>query len=56
MDTPLRLTRRGWIVLVVIPVILLGTLLGYATADICYVGVEHGNAIGYGSCEILDMP
>lgn len=53
---PLKLTRRGWVVLVVIPVILLGTLLGYATKDICYVGVQHGNAIGYGSCKILDAP
>lgn len=54
MNAPLRLTRRGWIVLVIIPTLIAGALLGYATKDICYVGVEHGNAIGYGSCEILD--
>lgn len=45
-----RLTRRGWIVLVIIPAILLGLLFGYVTRDICYVGTEHGNALGYGSC------
>ena len=45
-----RLTRRGWIVLVIIPAILLGLLFGYVTRDICYVGTEHGNAFGYGSC------
>ncbi len=44
------LTRRGWIVLVIIPAILLGLLFGYVTRDICYVGTEHGNALGYGSC------
>ena len=49
--TRTRLTRRGWIVLVIIPAILLGLLFGYATRDICWVGTEHGNALGYGSCE-----
>jgi hypothetical protein len=45
-----RLTRRGWIVLVIIPAILLGLLFSYVTRDVCYVGTEHGNALGYGSC------
>lgn len=45
-----KLTRRGWIVLVIIPSILCALLLGYATRDVCYVGTEHGNALGYGSC------
>jgi len=45
-----RLTRRGWIVLVVIPAIVLGLLFSYVTRDVCYVGLEHGNAFGYGSC------
>lgn len=45
-----RLTRRGWIVLVIIPALFLGLLFAYATRDICYVGSEHGNALGYGSC------
>ena len=48
--TKTRLTRRGWIVLVIIPAILAGLLLGYATRDICWVGPEQGNALGYGSC------
>jgi hypothetical protein len=48
--TKSRLTRRGRIVLVIIPAILLGLLFGYVTRDICYVGTEHGNALGYGSC------
>lgn len=48
--TKTRLTRRGWIVLVIIPAILAALLFGYATRDICWVGPEHGNALGYGSC------
>lgn len=44
------LTRRGWIVLVIIPAIVIGLFIAYATRDICYVGSEHGNALGYGSC------
>jgi len=56
MENNLKLTRRGWIVLVVIPTIAVGLLLGYATKDICYVGPQKGNAIGYGSCSILDTP
>jgi hypothetical protein len=45
-----RLTRRGWIILVVIPTIVIGLLFAYVTRDVCYVGSEHGNAFGYGSC------
>ena len=44
------LTRRGWIVLVIIPAILVALLFGYATRDTCWVGTEHGNFLGYGSC------
>ena len=53
--TKTRLTRRGWIVLVIIPAILAGLLFGYVTRDVCWVGTEHGNALGYGSCsQFLD--
>ena len=44
-----KLTRRGWIVLVVIPILVLAFVVGYATADTCYVGSD-GNFLGYGSC------
>ena len=48
-----KLTRRGWIVLWTL-VILLASLFTYATRDVCYVG-EKGNALGYGSCsKMLD--
>ena len=50
-----RLTRRGWIVLVIIPSILLALLFSYVTRDVCYVGTELGNSFGYGSCsELID--
>jgi hypothetical protein len=45
-----RLTRRGWIVLVLIPGLVIGLLFAYVTRDVCYVGSEYGNALGYGSC------
>jgi hypothetical protein len=45
-----RLTRRGWIVLVLIPGIVIGLLFAYVTRDVCYVGSEYGNTLGYGSC------
>lgn len=48
--TRTKLTRRGWIVLVILPSILLALLFGYVTRDVCWVGTEHGNAFGYGSC------
>jgi hypothetical protein len=47
--------RRRFVAFVVIPAIILGLLIGYATRDVCYVGSEHGNAFGYGSCnEMID--
>jgi hypothetical protein len=42
--------RRRFVAFVVIPAIVLGLLIGYATRDLCYVGLEQGNSIGYGSC------
>ena len=44
------LTRRGWIVLVIIPILLATLLVGYVTRDLCWVGTEQGNFLGYGSC------
>ena len=47
--------RRRFVAFVVIPAIMLGLLISYATRDLCYVGSEHGNAFGYGSCnEMID--
>jgi hypothetical protein len=47
--------RRRFVVLVLIPAILLGLFISYATRDLCYVGPEYGNALGYGSCnEMID--
>ncbi len=48
-----RLTRRGWIVLVIIPALLLALLVSWATRDVCYVGTDkpYANFLGYGSCE-----
>lgn len=47
-----RLTRRGWIVLVIIPSLLLLLLMSYITRDVCYVGDKpYANALGYGSCQ-----
>lgn len=54
MENKLTLTRRGRIVLIYVPALVLGLFIGYSTRDICYVGLEHGNAIGYGSCSIID--
>jgi hypothetical protein len=45
----MKLTKRGWLVLVIIPMLLTVALFTYATRDICYVG-ENGNWLGYGSC------
>ena len=44
-----NLTRRGWIVLVWIPVLIALVAFTYVTRDTCYVG-EQGNILGYGSC------
>lgn len=47
-----KLTRRGWIVLVIIPSILLTIFVSWATRDVCYVGDKpYANALGYGSCQ-----
>lgn len=46
----IKLNRRGWIVLVWIPVIVATLLFTYATRDVCYVGNMEGNFLGYGSC------
>lgn len=53
MATKTKLTRRGWIVLVIIPALLLIALFTHATRDVCYVGTDkpYANAIGYGSCK-----
>jgi hypothetical protein len=45
----MKLTNRGWIVLVVIPAIVATLFLTWATRDVCYVG-EGENFLGYGSC------
>lgn len=45
----MKITTRGWIVLWVTAGLVL-SLFTYATRDVCYVGLEHGNVIGYGSC------
>jgi len=44
----MKLTRRGWIVLCLL-IVLIMSLITYATRDVCYVG-PSGNALGYGSC------
>jgi hypothetical protein len=45
--------RRRFVAFVVIPAVVLGLLISYATRDLCYVGAEHGNALGYGSCSAM---
>jgi len=45
----MKLTTKGWIVLVIVPVLILLSVFTYATRDICYVG-KGGNFLGYGSC------
>jgi hypothetical protein len=45
--------RRRFVAFVVTPAVALGLLISYATRDICYVGAEHGNALGYGSCSAM---
>jgi hypothetical protein len=49
-----KLTRRGWIVLVIIPAILLAIFMSWVTRDVCYVGDKpYANFLGYGSCQKL---
>ena len=45
-----KLTRKGWIVLVIVPAILAALLFGYVTRDVCWVGLDQENFLGYGSC------
>ena len=40
----MKLTRRGWIVLVIIPIALLLITFTHLTRDVCWTGN------GYGSC------
>jgi hypothetical protein len=47
--------RRRFVAFVLTPALVLGLLISYATRDLCYVGSEHGNTLGYGSCsEMID--
>jgi len=43
----MKLTKRGWIVLVIIPALLAVIAFTYATRDVCWTGS------GYGSCDKL---
>jgi len=48
-----RLTKRGWIVLVIIPSMLLSLLVAHWTRDVCWVGTDkpYSQFLGWGSCE-----
>lgn len=49
-----RLTKRGerFIYGLIIAFVLLASFMfGVVTHDVCYVGTEYGNFLGYGSCE-----
>jgi hypothetical protein len=47
-----KLTRRGWIVLVIIPAFFITLFTSWLTRDVCYVGDKpYANFLGYGSCE-----
>ena len=48
----MKLTTRGWVVLVIIPILILVSLFTYVTRDTCYVGTDkpYANFLGYGSC------
>lgn len=46
----MNLTTRGWIVLVIAPVLIAVIAFTYVTRDVCYVGNMPGNHLGYGSC------
>lgn len=49
-----KLTRRGWIVLVIIPAVLIVLLMSWLTRDVCYVGNKpYANSLGYGSCQTM---
>jgi hypothetical protein len=48
----LKLTTRGVVVLIVIPILIVVSLFTYVTRDTCYVGTDkpYANFLGYGSC------
>jgi len=48
----MKLTNRGVVVLIVIPILLVVSLFTYVTRDTCYVGTDkpYANFLGYGSC------
>jgi hypothetical protein len=48
-----KFQRRRFVIFVVIPMLLLLVAFTYATRDVCYVGTEHGNMFGYGSCSAM---
>jgi hypothetical protein len=51
----MKLTTRGVIVLIVIPILLVVSLFTYVTRDTCYVGTDkpYANFLGYGSCSLF---
>ena len=52
MDRKYVIRRR---VTLAVVVMLVTSVFTYATRDTCYVGQEHGNFFGYGSCsEMID--
>jgi hypothetical protein len=52
MNDKTTITPRGWFVLGFAAGVLL-CLFTYATSDVCYVGSEYGNWLGYGSCSAM---
>ena len=51
----MKLTNRGVVVLIVIPILLVVSLFTYVTRDTCYVGTDkpYANFLGYGSCTLF---
>lgn len=51
----MKLTNRGVVVLIVIPILLVVSLFTYVTRDTCYVGTDkpYANFLGYGSCNLF---
>jgi hypothetical protein len=51
----MKLTNRGIVVLIVIPILLVVSLFTYVTRDTCYVGTDkpYANFLGYGSCNLF---
>jgi hypothetical protein len=50
MDRKYVIRRR---VVFAVLVMAISTIFTYATRDVCYVGQEHGNFLGYGSCSAM---